>query len=112
MPKHKPAVRDLTPAGIVKACSAFVPVNAPVGAAIEAHKRAFAKPLLRQEERTTARHALRAVILSATQTVIELQKQFDYLHGLPNDAWKDFPPPTRRAILDGITRSITMLQLN
>lgn len=106
------AVRDLTAKGIVKACGAFIPVNAPIKAAIEAHRLAYSKPLLRQAERTTARHALRAVILASTRTIPEAQSQLDYLTGLPEHAWSGFPPPTRETVLTGITRLIHMLQLN
>lgn len=112
MPKHKSAVRDLTAKGIVKACGVFVPVNAPVKAAIEAHRIAFSKPLLRQTERITARHALRAIILATTRTVPDAQIQLDYLKGLPDEAWQGFPPPTRETILTGITRTIVTMQLN
>lgn len=108
----KPQVRDLTAKGIVKACGVFIPVNAPVKAAIEAHKLAFAKPLLRQAERITARHALRAIILATTRTIPEAQSQLDYLKGLPDEAWNGFPPPTRETILAGVTRTIVTLQLN
>lgn len=109
--KHS-AVRDLTPAGIVKACGAFVPVNAPVRAAIEAHRLAVAKPLLRQAERTTARHALRAVILATTEDVVAAQRQYDYLKGLPDEAWTGLPPQTRDSVLAGVTRLIATLRLN
>lgn len=112
MPKGKPAVKDLTAAGIVKACGVFVPVNAPVATAIEAHRLAFSKPLLRQTDRITARHALRAIILATTRTVPDAQIQLDYLKGLPDEAWQGFPPPTRDIILAGITRTIATLQLN
>lgn len=108
----RPVVRDLTPKGIVKACGVFVPVNAPLQAAIEAHRIAFAKPRLRQAERITARHALRAVILATTRTIPEAQSQLDYLKGLPDEAWNGFPPPTRETILAGVTRTIVTLQLN
>lgn len=112
MPKHKPVVRDLTANGIVKACGVFVPVNAPLQAAIEAHRIAFAKPRLLQAERITARHALRAIILATTRTIPEAQSQLDYLRGLPDEAWNGFPPPTRETILAGVTRTIATLQLN
>ncbi|MCF2523901.1 hypothetical protein [Bradyrhizobium sp. G127] len=112
MPRHEPAVQDLTAAGVIKACSAFVPVNVPIHIAIAAHRLATMKPALRTPERTVARHTLRAVILAAAKDVPELQRQRDYLGGLPAEAWSGLPPETREAILAGVSRSIHILQLN
>jgi hypothetical protein len=112
MPKHKPVVQDLTAAGIIKTCSVFVPVNAPLHHAIAAHRLAVSKPLLKAPQRTTARHALRAVILATTRDIPEAQRQFDYLSELPAEAWNGLPPQTRQSVLDGVTRLISTLRLN
>lgn len=112
MSHRKPAVRDLSAAGIVRACTAFVPVNAPIHIAIAAHRLATMKPLRCATERAIARNALRAVILASTVDVPEMQRQYDYLNSLPPDAWDGTPPQAQEKTLAGITRSIHMLQLN
>lgn len=59
---------DLSSADILSACEMWVPVNAHVGAAIEAHRIAF------MEHGRKASYALRAVTLARTPTVADQSK--------------------------------------
>jgi len=59
---------DLSAADIVSACENWVPVNAHVGTAIEAHRIAF------KERGRRASYALRAVTLARTPTVADQSK--------------------------------------
>lgn len=106
-------MRNLTAAAILKACSAFVPVNTVLDAAIEAHRTALACSIVEDEPSLQlAGFALRAVILARTSTREEHQRQFDYLAGLPERAWEDVGTEHRDATLVAIARSIAWFQLN
>ena len=75
---------DLTAADILDQCDRWVPVNALVGAAIEAHRLAFqdrGQPL-------RASYALRAVTLACTPTPDDCRQMLDYLTALPIEAWQ------------------------
>src|ERR1700710_2027526 len=73
---------DLSAADILSACERWVPVNAHVGAAIEAHRIAF------QEHGRRASYALRAITLARTPTVADQKQILDYLTALPIEAWE------------------------
>lgn len=73
---------ELSAADIVSACERWVPVNAHVGTAIEAHRIAF------QEHGRRASYALRAITLARTPTVADQKKILDYLTALPIEAWE------------------------
>ena len=98
---------DLSAADIVSACERWVPVNAHVGTAIEAHRIAF------KEHGQKASYALRAVALARTPTVADLKQMLDYLTSLPIEAWEGevieghSAQEWRDDTLRAITRSLT-----
>ena len=100
---------ELSPADIVSACENWVPVNAHVGTAIEAHRIAFQEPGRR------ASYALRAVSLARTPTVADLKQMLDYLSALPIEAWEGemieghSAQEWRDDTLRAITRSLTWM---
>jgi hypothetical protein len=76
---------------ILQSClKGFVPANADIDAAIEAHRLAFEQFAKTGDEsdRPLAAYAIRAVIIAATRTREQAQQQVDYLTALPIDAWK------------------------
>jgi hypothetical protein len=75
-------VGDLSAADIVSACESWVPVNAHIGAAIDAHRMAS-----QEEHGRRASYALRAVTLARTATVADQKQMLDYLTALPIEAW-------------------------
>jgi hypothetical protein len=78
------AARDLDVAGILAMCSTGgIPVNARVGVAIAAHRKAF------KEDKAVALLAVRAVILARTPDAQDYRDQLEYLTALPLTAWED-----------------------
>jgi hypothetical protein len=105
-----PAARDMDVTGILAMCATgAIPVNARVGVAIEAHRKAFG------EDKAIASLAVRAVILARTPDVQDYRDQLEYLTGLPVTAWEDradTPENIRRdtlAMIEGELRSATVL---
>lgn len=93
----------MTLVDILHACKVYVPVNASIEAAIEAHQSAMGGDL--------ATPALQAVLLARISTREEGQRQFDYLNGLPGDSWGEFRGE-RDTTLAAVARSIMWLTLN
>lgn len=112
----KPFYSDWTAAGILKACSSYIPVNAPVLLAIEAHKRATRKPSTSAAERDVAEYTLRAIILAAAINVRQMQRQLDYLSALPRTAWPSAEDRSaaevRKTTLAGFKRGIAYCSEN
>jgi hypothetical protein len=102
---------DLTAAEIVAACRAWVPVNARIDKAIEAHRLVFqdGKPS------RLSSYALRAVALARTPTIEDNRKMLVYLTGLPLEAWEGevleghSAQEWRDDTLRAITRSLTWM---
>jgi hypothetical protein len=102
-----PANRELELAEVLERCQWGVPVNVRMDVAINAHCLASLGG-----DRQVTTYALRTVILARTPDISDLQRQIDYLAGLPREAWdvlasdKDM----RSLTLDAIRRSIAWMQ--
>ena len=107
--------RDLTAADIVAACERWVPVNARIDVAIEAHRVSFRNSKVSRELGRTASYALRAVTLARTPIVDDYKQMLDYLTSLPIEAWKGeviegySAQEWRDDTLMAITRSLTWM---
>jgi hypothetical protein len=109
---------DLTAADIVAQCDKWVPVNALVDAAIEAHRIAFGRyfrdgKAMDRGARDVSMYALRAVILARTPAADDYRKMIDYLSGLPIEAWEawgEIPAATvRDDHLKALARGLTWM---
>jgi hypothetical protein len=96
--------KDLTIDDIIGMCRrGGIPVNARVGVAIAAHRKAV------NEDREVALLALRAIILARTPDVQDYRDQLEYLTALPLKAWEDrsdTPENIRAATLAMIQRQL------
>jgi hypothetical protein len=76
---------------ILQAClKGYIPANADVEAAIEAHRLAFEQFIETKDEsdRPLAAYAIRAVIYASPKTRAQAQQTVDYLTALPIEAWE------------------------
>ena len=78
---------ELDAGDILSACHVYVPVNARVDQAIEAHRIAYAAAQSDPSAQQLAMFTLRSVILARTPDVSDLRAQLDYLTALPETAW-------------------------
>ena len=90
---------------VVAVCTAangMVPVNVDIGIAIAAH------------EQWPCANTLYTVILARMPTVTDMQRQLDYLTGLPSKAWRDVPQweAHREATVSAIRRGIASVFVN
>lgn len=116
-PTPRPRNRELDVTGILVICKEVVPVNCHVDTAIAAHRIAFAQFAMKGDEaETLAMHTLRAVVLAMTPACGDSQTMFDYLSGLPLDAWCATEgcsaEQVREETLAAISRSIAWGQQN
>lgn len=100
---------------ILQACESYVPAGAKMDAAIEAHRLAFEQFLKTRDEadRQLPAFAIRVVILAATKTREQAQRQVDYLTSLPIEAWEGLvdgdPEAVRTETIAGCARTIAMM---
>lgn len=78
-----------------------VPVNVDIGLAISAHRQA------------PSANTLFTVILACQPTVANMQRQLDYLTGLPDTAWETVPEweEHRVATLAALSRGIAWMSI-
>jgi hypothetical protein len=100
---------------ILQACESYVPAGANMDAAIEAHRLAFEQFLRTRDEsdRQLPAFAIRVVILAATKTLEQAQRQVDYLTSLPIEAWEGLvsgdAAEVREETLAGCARTIALM---
>ena len=107
-----PLNADLTAADIVAQCSKWIPVNARIDAAIEAHRIAFGRyfrdgKVLDEQSRAASMYALRAVTFARTPAPDDYKAMLEYLSGLPIEAWEPWEGKSAELVREEHLRAIT-----
>lgn len=101
---------DLDPAEILRHCRGrSVPANCTVEAAIAAHRQVFEAESTLTETGEIAGYTFCTVLLAATSTRPDAERQFSYLESLPLKAW---PTWTDISLQELRTRTLAGLSKN